>query len=151
MVRAGVLKLDLEPRWDFDRRPTELVRVDTYRAAARAVVEADLPATGPDGYLATLAKLGVEVRKEPAPIQGMASRAMWEEVGHLYGEDPEEDWSHAPPTSTTDPLLRLRRQGHDNCPTCVRPLPSFTMFSYWSDLDLAEAKRRDRRKAALGG
>jgi hypothetical protein len=143
----GGLTLDLER--DTDRRPAELAIVDRYRRAARAIVEANLPTTGPTGWAARLVLLGQEMHLEPEPIRRWAQDAVCAEVGPLYGADPEAGWPHPP--KIPDRMLALRRDGYEVCPTCMTPTPSLAEMRRWAGLRLLAAKRRDVRRGAIHG
>lgn len=138
----------LEPPTDERGAPAEILVVDRYRRAARAIVEAKLPASGADGWPAQIVKLGVEMYAEPEPVRGWAQRAVVEETRELYGDDPEAGFNQAPPRAVVDPMLQLRKLGHETCPKCATPVPAFDEFHRWDGLRLLAAKRRDARKGA---
>lgn len=135
----------IEPTW------AELSTVDRYRRAARGIVDANLPATGPDGWRSMLIRLGAEIHTELRdPERRWAQLAVGEEVRSLYGNDPENGWTQAPPRARTDPMVRLRALGHSVCPTCFTAVPTVKDLERWRGLELLAAKRRDVRKEAIG-
>lgn len=138
----------LDPPADERGAPAEILVVDRFRRAARAIVEAMLPASGVDGWPAQIVKLGVEMHAEPESIRGWAQRAVAEEMRELYGDDPEAGFDQAPTAAVIDPMLQLRKLGHETCPTCATPVPTFDEFHQWDGLRLLAAKRRDARKEA---
>jgi hypothetical protein len=127
----------------------DLVAVDTYRRAARNIVEADLPARGPESPWAQLARLGQEMHAEAEPIRSWAQSAVCEEVQPLYGVDPDEGYAHGPDVVKIQPMRRLRQLGRDACPTCLTPVPTQQQFSQWDALAVLAARRRDARRGAI--
>jgi len=102
-----------------------------YQVAAREIADSDL-STGQK--CRALIELNRQARREVLPAFGEA--AIWGAARHLF-ESPKR----VPPT-IIEAIRRLRRRGHDRCPSCRRDLPTHAELDRWQALGREAILRR---------
>jgi hypothetical protein len=102
-----------------------------YRTAAREIADGDAPLKSK--YTA-LRELHRQASREALPA--FAEAAVWGAARHLFEPD------RGVPKRIIDAIRRLLRQGHSDCPSCRRPLPTHAEVDRWEALGSEAILRR---------
>jgi hypothetical protein len=109
---------------DADAADKAIAEIRRWERAARLV--ADDPALSLRAKCRALLEMTARARR--SDIASFLEHAIWRGCGHLFEEDIRV------PTDVIGAIRRLRRQGRDACPTCLRPLPDHDELDHWREL-----------------